>query len=132
MKRTVHSQLSLYLFFKIDPQEPEQFAFRASHSTATALLPITETLCTARSINCKTFLLHPSGFLLGINAAAGQWFASYLDVYLYQVTQRELTSALQILSSGVPQDSVLGPFYSYLLTLWVSFYLYKVCLLLLC
>ncbi|MCJ8733963.1 hypothetical protein PDJAM_G00229870 [Pangasius djambal] len=46
---------------------------------------------------------------LGIHGGAWQWFASYLEGRSYQVTWRGSTSAPRRLSTGVPQDSVLGP-----------------------
>ncbi|KAK3549137.1 hypothetical protein QTP70_033346 [Hemibagrus guttatus] len=105
--------------------DPNQSGFKATHSTETALLAVTEKLHAARSaklssvlilldlsaafdtVNHKTLLSTLRS--LGICGTAWEWFASYLDGHSYQVTWKGLTSAPRRLSTGVPQGSVLGP-----------------------
>ncbi|KAK3518316.1 hypothetical protein QTP86_003620, partial [Hemibagrus guttatus] len=120
----VCNQLSDYLM-QNNLHDPNQSGFKATHSTETALLAVTEKLHAARSaklssvlilldlsaefdtVNHKTLLSTLRS--LGICGTAWEWFASYLDGRSYQVTWKGLTSAPCRLSTGVPQGSVLGP-----------------------
>ncbi|KAK3518002.1 hypothetical protein QTP70_030316 [Hemibagrus guttatus] len=90
----VCNQLSDYLM-QNNLHDPNQSAFKAAHSTETALLAVTETLHAARSaklssvlilldlsaafdtVNHKTLLSTLRS--LGICGTAWEWFASYLD-----------------------------------------------------
>ncbi|KAK3524688.1 hypothetical protein QTP86_000793 [Hemibagrus guttatus] len=121
LERVVCNQLSDYLM-QNNLHDPNQSGFKAAHSTETALLAVTEKLHAARSaklssvlilldlsaafdtVNHKTLLSTLRS--LGICGTAWEWFASYRS---YQETWKGLTSAPRRLSTGVPQDSVLGP-----------------------
>ncbi|KAK3530038.1 hypothetical protein QTP86_009959 [Hemibagrus guttatus] len=124
LEHVVCNQLSDYLM-QNNLHDPNQSGFKAAHSTETALLAVTEKLHAARSakllsvlilldlsaafdtVNHKTLLSTLRS--LGICGTAWEWFASYLDGHSYQVTWKGLTSAPRILSTGVPESSVLGP-----------------------
>ncbi|KAK3548351.1 hypothetical protein QTP70_010716 [Hemibagrus guttatus] len=124
LERIVCNQLSDYLM-QNNVHDPNQSGFKAAHSPETALLAVTEKLHAARSaklssvlilldlsaafdtVNHKTLLSTLRS--LGICGTAWEWFASYLDGCLYQLTCQGLTSAPRRLSTGVPQGSVLGP-----------------------
>uniref|UniRef100_A0A8C9U3F4 Reverse transcriptase domain-containing protein n=1 Tax=Scleropages formosus TaxID=113540 RepID=A0A8C9U3F4_SCLFO len=102
-----------------------QSGFKFGHSTETALLAVSDALQAARatSLSLVLILLDLSAAFdivnhrillsslnqLGIKGAALRWFESYLSDRSYQVVWRSSHSSPLPLSTGVPQDSVLGP-----------------------
>ena len=124
LERAVSNQLSLYLS-QNNLLDPLQSGFKASHSTETALLAVTEALHTAKTSSLSSVLI----FLdlsaafdtvdhqillsilseLGISGSAHSWLASYLTDRSYQVAWRGSLSRPCSLNTGVPQGSVLGP-----------------------
>lgn len=95
-----------------------------AHSTENTLETVTEKALAARSAKLASvikFLNLSEAFdtinhnvllsilmNLGNSGTAGQWFASYLEGWSYQVTWRGATSTSWRLSTVVPQGSVLG------------------------
>ena len=124
LERAVSEQLSLFLS-QNNLLDPLQSGFKASHSTETALLAVSEALHTARasSLSSVLILLDLSAAFdtvnhqillstlsdLGISGSAHAWFASYLSNRSYQVLWNGSVSRSCPLSTGVPQGSVLGP-----------------------
>lgn len=124
LERVVNSQLSRYLIAN-DLQEKFQSAYRANHSTETALVRVQNDLLLALSERetCLLLLLDLSAAFdtvdhsalinvlneLGVTGIALAWFKSYLNGRTQQVRIGEHCSSPQPLNSGVPQGSVLGP-----------------------
>ena len=130
--------------------EPLQSAYKAGHSTETALVRVHNDICTAMDQNQVTILvlldlsaafdtvdhsilLRRLSDVVGIKGKALEWFESYLVGRTQRVKVRDAFSREFELSCGVPQGSVLGPllFTVYLLPLGdlvrkhgLSFHLY--------
>uniref|UniRef100_A0A8C5B8I2 Reverse transcriptase domain-containing protein n=1 Tax=Gadus morhua TaxID=8049 RepID=A0A8C5B8I2_GADMO len=124
LERAVANQLSPYLSSN-HLLDPHQLGFKKAHSTETALLAVTESLCAARasSLSSVLILLDLSAAFdtvnqqillatlaeLGIAESALSWFTSYLTNRTYQVTWNGSLSKPCMLETGVPQGSVPGP-----------------------
>ncbi len=97
----------------------------SGHSTETALLSVTEALRLARAASKSSvlILLDLSAAFdtvnhqilmsilrkMGISGTALLWFESYLSDRSFRVSWRGEVSKSQLLATGVPQGSVLGP-----------------------
>ena len=106
--------------------EPMQSAYKAFHSTESALLRIQNDLLSAMDIKQGSFLvlldlsaafdtvdhdilLHRIQTRLGIGGTALTWLRSYLADRTQKVMINDTVSTLVHLPFGVPQGSVLGP-----------------------
>ncbi|XP_023316036.1 uncharacterized protein LOC111693962 [Trichogramma pretiosum] len=125
IERFAHAQLSTHLA-QHNLLDPQQHGFRPGHSTQTALLDFTEAVRVAvdkRKVTIlvsfdfsKAFDTIDHGVLItklrriGCDAAAVEWFASYLSDRKIAVRGDDGTLSEPLpISSGVPQGSVLGP-----------------------
>uniref|UniRef100_A0A3P9MDY7 Reverse transcriptase domain-containing protein n=1 Tax=Oryzias latipes TaxID=8090 RepID=A0A3P9MDY7_ORYLA len=134
LEKIVASQLSHHLT-QNDLFEPFQSGFRPLHSTETALLKITNDLLLAADSGLITILilldlsaafdtishsilLHRLS-ALGIESTPLRWFHSYFSSRTQFIQLNSFKSQPSLISSGVPQGSVLGPllFITYLLPL---------------
>ena len=102
-----------------------QFGFRASHSTAQAILLITDKIQNSiekKLFSCGIFLDLSKAFdtvnhdiliqkleYYGIRGLPGDWFRSYLTNRSQFVSIENTNSVLKSITCGVPQGSVLGP-----------------------
>ncbi len=118
------NQLSLFLA-QNNILDNNQSGFRSGHSTETALLSVTEALRLARAASKSSvlILLDLSAAFdtvnhqilmsilrkMGISGTALLWFESYLSDRSFRVSWRGEVSKPQLLATGVPQGSVLGP-----------------------
>ncbi len=118
------NQLSLFLA-QNNILDNNQSGFRSGHSTETALLSVTEALRLARAASKSSvlILLDLSATFdtvnhqillstlrkMGISGTALLWFESYLSHRSFRVSWRGEVSKSQLLATGVPQGSVLGP-----------------------
>ncbi len=118
------NQLSLFLA-QNNILENNQSGFRSGHSTETALLSVTEALRLARAASKSSalILLDLSAAFdtvnhqillstlrkMGISGTALLWFEFYLSDRSFRVSWRGEVSKSQLLATGVPQGSVLGP-----------------------
>ena len=110
----------------MDLREPFQSAYRADHSTETALLRVTNDLLTAcdrGSVSIPTVLDLSAAFdtldhnilqqrleqSFGISGVALRWFASYLIGRSQKVVVGGRASQPTVLKHGVPRGSVLRP-----------------------
>ncbi len=124
LERVVFNQLSLFLA-QNNILDNNQSGFRSGHSTETALLSVTEALRLARAASKSSvlILLDLSAAFdtvnhqilmsilrkMGISGTALLWFESYLSDRSFRVSWRGEVSKSQLLATGVPQGSVLGP-----------------------
>ncbi len=124
LERVVFNQLSLFLA-QNNLLDNNQSGFRSDHSTETALLSVTEALRLARAASKSSvlILLDLSAAFdtvnhqillstlrkMGISGTALLWFESYLSDRSFRVSWRGEVSKSQLLATGVPQGSVLGP-----------------------
>ncbi len=124
LERVVFNQLSLFLA-QNNILDNNQSGFRSGHSTETALLLVTEALRLARAASKSSvlILLDLSAAFdtvnhqilmsilrkMGISGTALLWFESYLSDRSFRVSWRGEVSKSQLLATGVPQGSVLGP-----------------------
>ncbi len=124
LERVVFNQLSLFLA-QNNILDNNQSGFRSGHSTETALLSVTEALRLARAASKSSvlILLDLSAAFdtvnhqilmsilrkMGISGTALLWFESYLSDRSFRVSWRGEISKSQLLATGVPQGSVLGP-----------------------
>ena len=106
-----------------------QFGFRQQYSTSHALINITENIRKALddgNIGSRVFVDLQKGFdtvdhqiLLaklnhyGIRGVSNDWFKSYLSNRNQDVSINGFHSGLTSVNCGVPQGSVLRPFYLY-------------------
>eukprot|EP00745_Piridium_sociabile_P021634 TRINITY_DN3338_c0_g1_i12.p2 TRINITY_DN3338_c0_g1~~TRINITY_DN3338_c0_g1_i12.p2 ORF type:complete len:333 (-),score=53.56 TRINITY_DN3338_c0_g1_i12:630-1628(-) len=124
-KKVILRQLSDHLLSS-DMMEPFQSAYRANHSTETALLKVVNdllTACDSGSVSILALLdlsaafdtldhdillerLHKS---FGISGKVLEWFRSYLAGRTQTVIVGGKSSKQTELMFGVPQGSVLGP-----------------------
>jgi len=102
-----------------------QSVFKSGHSTETALLSVTEALRLSRAASKSSvlILLDLSAAFdtvnhqillstirkMGISGTTLLWFTSYLSDRSFMVSWRVEVSKSQLLATGVPQGSVLGP-----------------------
>ena len=102
-----------------------QFGFRTKHSTTHALIDITETIRKALDGNkfaCGIFVDLQKAFdtvnhnillaklnYYGIRGLPLRWFESYLSNRTQFVSIDGFASTTKVISSGVPQGSILGP-----------------------
>ncbi len=104
-----------------------QSGFKSSHSTETTLLSVTETLRLAIAASKSSVLnlldlsavfdtkpvnhqiLLSTLMKIGISGTTLQWFKSYHSGRSFRVSWRGKVSKSQLLATGVPQGSVLGP-----------------------
>ncbi len=102
-----------------------QSGFRSGHLTETAFLSVVEALSLARVDSKSSILilldlsaafdtvnhqiLLSTLLVKGISGTTLQWFDSYLSDRSFKVSWRGEVSKSQHLTTGVPQDSVLGP-----------------------
>jgi hypothetical protein len=124
LERVVNQQLTQHLT-RNDLQDPMQSAYRAHHSTETALIRVQHDIITAMSEKraCLLVLLDLSCAFdtvdhdilintlaeFGIAGVALEWFRSYLDMREQYVAVGDARSPSTHLEYGVPQGSVLGP-----------------------
>ncbi|KAL7286989.1 hypothetical protein TKK_0018787 [Trichogramma kaykai] len=125
IERLAHAQLPTHLA-QHNLLDPQQHSFRPGHSTQTALLDLTEAVRVAvdkRKVTIlvsfdfsKAFDTIDHGVLIsklrriGCDAAAVEWFAGYLSDRMIAVRGDDGTlSEPLLISSDVPQGSVLGP-----------------------
>ncbi|KAK7092915.1 hypothetical protein V1264_008591 [Littorina saxatilis] len=125
LEKVVLAQLSEHLA-KTGMVEPLQSAYRADHSTETALLKVANdllTACDSGSVSLLALLDLSAAFdtidhdillarlntTFGITGTALGWFCSYLTGRTQAVVIQNRHSEDTILKYGVPQGSVLGP-----------------------
>ncbi|KAL1255349.1 hypothetical protein QQF64_013410 [Cirrhinus molitorella] len=124
LERVVFNQLSIFLA-QNHLLDINQSGFKSGHSTETALLSVTEALRLARAASKSSVLilldlsaafdkvnhqiLLSTLMKMGISGTALQWFKSYLSGRSFKVAWRSEVSESQLLATGVPQGSVLGP-----------------------
>ena len=123
LERHVADNLKSYLN-EYDLLYERQFGFRANHSCETALTAIIDDWITIDNNEIvetvlldlsKAFDLVSHNLLLEklqqyqLSAASLQWFQSYFNDRLQQVSITGKLSGSRLISSGVPQGSVLGP-----------------------
>ena len=124
LERHVADNLKSYLN-EYDLLYERQSGFRANHSCETALTAIIDDWITAIDNNeivgtvlldlSKAFDLVSHNLLLEklqqyqLSAVSLQWFQSYFNDRLQQVSISGKLSGSRLISSGVPQGSVLGP-----------------------
>ncbi len=117
LERVVFNQISLFL--------AQNNLLDNGHSTETALLSVAEALRLARAASKSSvlILLDLSAAFdtvnhrillstlrkMGISGTALLWFESYLSDRSFRVSWRGKVSKSQLLATGVPQGSVLGP-----------------------
>uniref|UniRef100_A0A8C1X0H3 Reverse transcriptase domain-containing protein n=1 Tax=Cyprinus carpio TaxID=7962 RepID=A0A8C1X0H3_CYPCA len=124
LERVMFNQLCMFLV-QNNPLDSNQSGFKSSHSTETALLSVTEALRLARAASKSSLLILldlSAAFdtvnhqillstlrKMGISGTALLWFKSYLSDRSFRVSWRGEVSNSQLLGTGVPQGSVLGP-----------------------
>ena len=124
MEKIMHKRLYFFLE-RCKCLHELQFGFRNLHSTNHALIQITETIkksLDAGQFSCGVFVDFQKAFdtvnhkiLLqklqhyGVRGIANKWFETYITNRKQYVSINGNDSALQTLSYGVPQGSVLGP-----------------------
>ena len=107
-----------------------QFGFRQHYSTSHALVNITENIRKALdcgNIGCRVFVNLQKAFDIvdhqkilltklnhyGIRGVSHDWFKSYFSNRNQYVSINGFDSGLAAINCGIPQGSVLGPFYFY-------------------
>ena len=125
VEKSVFVQLNNYLTVN-DLHERFQFAYKAHHSTETALLTITKDILLSLDWGDNVFLLlldlsvafdkvNHSLLLsclenwFGITGTVLQWFHSYLSGRSQFVEINDTKSSVRDLTVSVPQGSILGP-----------------------
>eukprot|EP00745_Piridium_sociabile_P023788 TRINITY_DN3715_c0_g1_i1.p1 TRINITY_DN3715_c0_g1~~TRINITY_DN3715_c0_g1_i1.p1 ORF type:complete len:1177 (-),score=226.07 TRINITY_DN3715_c0_g1_i1:25-3555(-) len=125
LERAVLRQLLDHLT-RWDMLEPFQSAYRAFHSTETALLRVVNDLlwaCDRGEVSVLSLLdlsaafdtidhqilLHRLQTSFGLSGTVLKWFASYLQERTQTVVVQGHKSKVTTLNYGVPQGSVLGP-----------------------
>ena len=125
VERVVEKQLNAHLDDNA-LRDPFQSAYRAGHSTETALIRVTNDIATALDRKCTTILvlldlscafgtinhkilLRRLEHSVGISGAALEWLHSYVSERYHQVAVSSAKSSHCLLERGVPQGSVLGP-----------------------
>ena len=106
--------------------DPVQSAYRRHHSTETALLKITDdifarfadhqstilvALDQSAAFDCidHTTLIRRLHHSFGVTGKALSWISSYLESRSTFVRWKQVSSPAQLLETGVPQGSALGP-----------------------
>ncbi len=124
LERVVFNQVTAFLT-QNNLLDSNQSGFRSGHSTETALLSVVEDLRLARTASKSSLLilldlsaafdtvnhqiLLSTLLRKGISGTALQWFDSYLSDRSFEVSWRGEVPKSQLLATGVPQGSVLGP-----------------------
>ena len=125
LERTASSQLKVHLTNQ-DLLEPFQSAYRARHSTETALVRVTNDLLLSADTKANSILILldlSAAFdtvnhdilldrlenLLGLSGLVLDWFRSYLSGRSEFVSMGSCKSESEGITQGVPQGSVLGP-----------------------
>uniref|UniRef100_A0A4W3HD14 Reverse transcriptase domain-containing protein n=1 Tax=Callorhinchus milii TaxID=7868 RepID=A0A4W3HD14_CALMI len=150
LERIVASQLCSFLS-RHSLLEPLQSGFRATHSTETALVKVTNdilSICDQGSLCLlilfdffaafntvnHSILIHCLSSHLNLHSAVLDWFRFYLSHRLHFISSNGFSSSPQTISCSAPQGSVLGPllFNIYMLSLGdiirrhgVNFHMYK-------
>ena len=132
IEKLIHLRISLFLEIR-NCYYPFQFGFKLNFSTNNALMSIVENIQTQLDDGKysagvfvdlkKAFDTADHNILLkkldyyGVRGIANEWFASYLKNRKQFVSIGDHISSTQIIHTGVPQGSVLGPL---LLLLYVN------------
>ena len=119
--KAVHNRVCSFVD-KFKLLHPKQFGFRSGHSTCHALIEITERLRESEFQHTSVLLDLRKAFdtvnherllmkleIYGIRGTALAWFESYLNNRYQCVQINKTRSAFQLVMSGVPQGSILGP-----------------------
>ena len=125
IERIVSSRLTSHMM-QHDLHEVHQSAYKAGHSTESALLKVTDDilqaldkkkgvlmvlldLSAAFDTVAHEKLLEVLSQRIGLSGSALEWFRSYLDHRTQTVVVGETSASPTVLTRGVPQGSVLGP-----------------------
>jgi hypothetical protein len=123
-EKIVFTRLNEYLL-KMNIIIPNQYGFRAHHSTSMALLDLYDKI--SQNIDDKKYviglfidlqkafdtidhkILLEKLFHYGIRGKALDWFTSYLSERQQYVSMSDVASSYEPVCCGVPQGSILGP-----------------------
>uniref|UniRef100_A0A4W3GU77 Reverse transcriptase domain-containing protein n=1 Tax=Callorhinchus milii TaxID=7868 RepID=A0A4W3GU77_CALMI len=122
LEQVVASQLHSILS-RHSLHEPLQSGFRASHSTETALVKVTNNIITIYNHGSLCFLIlldlsaafdtvnliHSCSSHLNFHGSVLEWFRSYLSHILHFISTNSPSSSPRTISWSIPQGSILGP-----------------------